>query len=68
MTCVSHFYQKDATNYFDLHRRMHYLSDAKGHMESYLEKKMWTSVTEGSGKKGTEGSSRHIMTPREVSK
>ena len=68
MTAVSHFYQKDAASYLDLYRRMSFLSDAKGHMESYLEKKMWTNTTETSGKKGTESSARLIMTPREVTK
>ena len=71
MTCVSHFYEANATSYADFVERRHFLSDARRHLEVYLQERMWneeSSVASLVGAAPPDRVERLIMTPRDVAK
>ena len=51
MTCVSYFYQQGAKDYRALYDRVSYLNQAKQHVESYLESKQWTIMSDTASEK-----------------
>ncbi|XP_059142669.1 zinc finger FYVE domain-containing protein 26-like, partial [Physella acuta] len=44
MTCISHFYQRDARSYLDLSERLQFLLVAQQHLQAYLDPGQWGSV------------------------
>ena len=71
MTCVSHFYEANAQSYADFVERRQHLTEARRHLEVYLQEGMWreeSSVASLVGAAPPERVERLVMAPREVSK